>query len=251
MSEPKPRLYAELASWWPALSPFQEYAEEAAFFRQTLLSATPTQPHTLLELGSGGGSNAYYLKKTFQMTLVDLSPDMLAVSREINPELEHLQGDMRTFRLDRLFDAVFIHDAIMYMTTESDLRRAIETAYIHCKPGGAALFVPDCVTETFTPDTDHGGHDLSDRALRYLEWSWDPDPGDSTFFVEYAYVLREPDGRVHCEYDRHVVGLFKRADWMRFIREAGFEPREVAFTHSEAGKLEAFIGVKAATGAKG
>jgi hypothetical protein len=191
MSEPKPRLYAELASWWPALSPFQEYAEEAAFFRQTLLSATPTQPHTLLELGSGGGSNAYYLKKTFQMTL------------------------------------------------------------IHCKPGGAALFVPDCVTETFTPDTDHGGHDLSDRALRYLEWSWDPDPGDSTFFVEYAYVLREPDGRVHCEYDRHVVGLFKRADWMRFIREAGFEPREVAFTHSEAGKLEAFIGVKAATGAKG
>ena len=35
------------------------------------------------------------------MTLVDLSEEMLAVSRELNPECEHLQGDMRTLRLGR------------------------------------------------------------------------------------------------------------------------------------------------------
>ncbi len=28
----------------------------------------------------------------------------------------------------RQFDAVFVHDAICYMATESDLRKAIETA---------------------------------------------------------------------------------------------------------------------------
>jgi SAM-dependent methyltransferase len=233
-----------LASWWPALSPVEDYEEEAAFFRQVLLSTPANPPHTLLELGSGGGSNAYHLKQTFQMTLVDLSPAMLAVSRQLNPDLEHLEGDMRTVRLDRTFDAVFIHDAIMYMTTAFDLRQAIETAFVHCKPGGAALLVPDCVAETYEPYTDHGGHDLGERALRYLEWCWDPDPGDSAYFVDFAYLLREPDGRVHCEYDRHVDGLFKRADWLQFIREAGFEPGVLSFTHSEVGTLEVFTGVK-------
>jgi hypothetical protein len=38
-----------------------------------------------------------------------------------DPECEHLQGDMRELRIDRTFDAVFVHDAIAYMTTEEDL----------------------------------------------------------------------------------------------------------------------------------
>lgn len=103
------------------------------------------------------------------MTLVDLSPEMLAVSRALNPECEHLASDMRTIRLGRLFDAVFIHDAIMYMTTEIDLRAAMATVYLHCRPGGVALFVPDHVRETFTPSTEYGGPDGEQRALRYLE----------------------------------------------------------------------------------
>jgi trans-aconitate methyltransferase len=47
------------------------------------------------------------------LTPVDLSTEMLAISRTLNPECEHIAGDMRTSRLERRFDAVFIHDAIM------------------------------------------------------------------------------------------------------------------------------------------
>ena len=47
---------------------------------------------------------------------------MLALSATLNPECEHLEGDMRTLRLGRTFDVVFIHDAISYLTTEDDLR---------------------------------------------------------------------------------------------------------------------------------
>ena len=78
------------------------------------------------------------------MTLVDLSPQMLAVSRALNPECEHREGDMRTVNLGRTFDAVFVHDAIMYMTSEADsLIAAMRNAYRHCRAGGVALFVPD------------------------------------------------------------------------------------------------------------
>ena len=66
---------------------------------------------------------------------------------------------MRTLRLGRTFDAVVVHDAIMYMTSEDDLRAAMATAFVHTRAGGAAVFQPDCVRETLRPETDHGGHD--------------------------------------------------------------------------------------------
>jgi SAM-dependent methyltransferase len=207
-----PRLYDELASWWPLLSPPPDYADDAAFFRQTLLAACAPPPRTLLELGSGGGNTASHLKAHFQMTLVDLSPAMLDVSRALNPECEHLRGDMRTARLGRLFDAVLVHDAIMYMTSEDDLARAIETCFVHCREGGAALLAPDFTRETFRPSTDHGGQDGHGRSLRYLEWAFDPDPADTTIEVHFAYLLRDAGRRVRIEKDRHVLGLFARGD---------------------------------------
>ena len=53
-----PKLYTELASWWPLLSSPAEYAEEAALYRRILVGAGERPPRTPLELGSGGGSQA-------------------------------------------------------------------------------------------------------------------------------------------------------------------------------------------------
>ncbi|HEX2077286.1 MAG TPA: class I SAM-dependent methyltransferase [Longimicrobium sp.] len=244
-------MYGELAAWWPLLSAPEDYAEEAAFYTRTLLEASDTPPRTVLELGSGGGNNASHMKARFRMVLVDLSPGMLQVSRALNPECEHLQGDMRTVRLAREFDCVFVHDAVCYMATGADLRRAMETAYVHCRPGGVALFCPDFVRENFQPGTDHGGHDGADgRGLRYLEWSWDPDPADTSYVTEYACLLREADGSVRVTRDRHVDGLFSRADWLRLLSEVGFEPRVVPFQHSEVEyPSEVFVAKKPAAGA--
>jgi hypothetical protein len=242
-AEAAPRLYGELAAWWPLLSSPADYAEEAAFYQRVLLEACDGCCETLLELGSGGGNNASHLKTRFGMVLVDRSPGMLQVSRALNPECEHVEGDMRTVRLGRQFDCVFVHDAVAYMTTEPDLREVMETAYLHCRAGGAALFAPDHVRENFRASTDHGGHDGLGRALRYLEWTWDPDPADSSYVVDYAYLLRERDGSVHVEWDRHVEGLFARGDWLRLLSEVGFQPKVVPFEHSELepGRHEVFV----------
>lgn len=245
-----PKLYDQLSSWWPLLSHPDEYVEEAAFYGKTLLAAGAQPARTLLELGSGGGNNASHLKAYLGLTLVDPAPGMLAVSRKLNPECEHIEGDMRTLRLGREFDRVFIHDAIAYMTTEADLRRAVETAFIHCRPGGAALFAPDHTRENFQPSTDHGGNDDGEgRGVRYLEWTWDPDPTDTTYTVDYAYMIRESDGVVRVEHDRHIEGLFARATWLQILADAGFVPQVVPFEHSELepGSYELFLGVKPGT----
>jgi SAM-dependent methyltransferase len=207
-----------------------------------LIEVCQQLPQILLELGSGGGSNASHLKAHFRMTLVDLSAGMLAVSKKLNPELEHIEGDMRTVRLCRLFDAVFIHDAIMYLTTESDLRKAIETAFVHCRPGGAALFAPDWARETFRAYTHYDGHDGDKCGICYLYWIWDPDPSDSTYVCDFAYMLREGT-EIRVEHDQHVFGLFAREQWLDLIREVGFEPRCVPFIHREIkGEGDVFLG---------
>src|SRR5262245_21234981 len=122
------KFYTELADWWLLVSPPEDYAEEVEFFLSALQAAGVPLSGTLVEFGSGGGSNAFHLKQHFTLTLSDLSPQMLTISQSINPECEHLVGDMRSARLNRQFDVVFIHDAIDYMTTEADLRSAFETA---------------------------------------------------------------------------------------------------------------------------
>jgi SAM-dependent methyltransferase len=243
-----PRLYQDLAEWWPVLSSPADYAEEAAFYHESFESCSRRPIHTLLELGCGGGNNASHLKAFYQLTLVDLSPGMLGVSKALNPECEHLQGDMRSIRLGRIFDAVFIHDSIMYMTNFDDLSRAIETAFVHCASGGVALFSPDCVRETFQESTDHGGHDLGSRSLRYLEWIFDPDPNDTIFESHMVYLMREDGQPLRCVFDRHLMGLFSRTEWLELIRRTGFTPLRLPFLHSEL-KYEGdvFMGLKTKT----
>src|SRR5262244_325923 len=100
----QPKLYGELASWFHLLSSPQDYAEEAEFARSLIADGSSAPPTTVLELGSGGGNNASHLKNHFQMTLVDIAQGMLKLSQRLNPECEHIQGDMRRLRLGRSFD---------------------------------------------------------------------------------------------------------------------------------------------------
>jgi SAM-dependent methyltransferase len=181
------------------------------------------EARTLLELGAGGGNNASHLKRHFSCTLSDLSPQMLTLSRQLNPECEHVLGDMLTVRLGRTFDVVFVHDAVSYLTTDDDLAACIGTAFAHTRPGGIALFVPDCTRETLELGTDHGGHDGADgRRLRYLEWSTDDDPTDATYEVEFAIVLREPGRESRVVHDRHVLGVFPAHTWLHLLEATGF-----------------------------
>ncbi len=214
--------YTELARWWPLISPLEDYAGEAAELARVLREAAP-HATTLLELGCGGGHVAAYLKRDFTLTLTDLSEPMLEVSRRLNPECEHLAGDMRTLELRREFDGVFVHDAIDYMLSATDLSAAIATAYRHCRPGGVALFVPDVVKETFAPSTEAGGADAPDGSgVRYLEWCYDPDPNDTVATTHYLFAIREADGRVQHHAEVHEHGLFPREIWLQLLAAAGF-----------------------------
>jgi len=237
-------MYGDLAHWWPLLSAPGEYVEEAGIFLGALSRGLGRSPRTLLELGSGGGNNASHMKRGRCLTLVDRSPGMLRVSRRLNPGCEHRVGDMRTVRLGRTFDAVFVHDAAAYLRTAADVRRTARTAAAHLAPGGVALLVPDWTRESFREGVSAGGHDGGGRGFRYLAWTR-PD-GRGAYATEYAYLLRDRRGRVRCISETHRHGLFPRALWLAALREAGFRARALPFRHStfpRGDRREMFLGV--------
>ena len=242
------QLYGGIADWWPVFSPPSEYAEEAALYVEMIRGAAHDvgsgPVREVLELGSGGGNNASHMKHAFAMTLVEPAEGMRELSLRLNPECEHVPGDMRSVRLGRTFDAVFVHDAVMYMTTEEDLRAALATVAAHLAPGGVALVAPDVTTETFSETTEHGGgEDESGRRARYLQWVLPGEPGGTSYETHYAFLLREADGRVRAVHDVHREGLFPRGPWLRLFREVGLDaalaPRTI-----EGVEYDAFIAVR-------
>jgi trans-aconitate methyltransferase len=214
-------LYTDLTPWYRLIDPLEDHREEAEAYEAAFLRGISGEAGTLLELGSGAGNNAYYLKRRFRCTLADLSAPMLALSREINPDCEHVTGDMRSLRLDRTFDAVFVHDAVVYLTTEADVVAMARTAFAHTRAGGATIVAPDHLRETLRESTEVIEGADGDRALRCLAWTRDPDPLDSTYTVDYACLLREGT-RVRAVHDQHVEGLFSERDWHRMLGAAGF-----------------------------
>ncbi len=166
--------------------------------------------------------------------------------RRINPECEHIRGDMRSVRLGRVFDCVLLHDAVSYMTSRTDLASAIATAFAHTAPGGVAMFQQDFVSETFEPGTETGGSDGNGRGLRYLEWRWVPEPRTDMYVTDMAYLLRDVNGAATVIHDRPFMGLFPRTVWLELVSAAGFEPLGVPFEHSshcDTGH-EVFLGLR-------
>lgn len=234
------RMYDEFADLWPLISPPENYAEEAAYWRAALREKLGPGHHEILELGVGGGSNLSHLTADFKATAIDISEKMLIQCKKLNPDVELHAGDMRTVRLRREFKAVLIHDAIGYMPTENDLRRTFETAAVHLEPGGVFITAPDYYRETFqSPRIDHSIYSDSETELTLVEYEYDPDPSDTMTESVMFYLIRTKQG-LRIEQDRHLFGLFPLDTWLGLMGEAGFTVEKYPYPVHDDGR-EAYL----------
>lgn len=136
----------------------------------------------------------------------------LAQAEDLNPESTFVQGDMRTFRLGRTFDAVLMDDAISHMTCLADFSAAFRSASAHLSHGGVLVATPDVTTETFrqnktiaTPATRTGTRDELD--VVFVENAYDPDPADEQYETTILYLIRDR-GVLRIETDHWTMGFF-------------------------------------------
>jgi SAM-dependent methyltransferase len=241
-------LYGPLSWIWPIMSPPEDYVEEATLYLDYLRLFAEIPAKTLLDLGCGGGHNDWTLKNNVEVTGVDISKEMLALAKKLNPECRYLEGDMRKVRLGELFDVVLLHDSVNYMLTPEDLQAAFQTCHEHLKPGGAMLTVIERIPERFKQHgVSYKTRTKGDIELTYMEHIYDPNLEDTTYESTFIYLIRK-DGKLESHVDRHLCGIFPPSSWMQWMEEAGFRVHQRPFTHStylEGQWDPMLIGVKA------
>ncbi len=245
MTNDQRRMYRDLAWTWPIISCKEHYVGEAESFAQAIRQHARIEPKALLHLGCGGGHLDFTLKHHFQVTAIDISEEMLVNARRLNPEVTYGQGDMRTVRLGRTFDAVMAADSIDYMLTDDDLRASFATAFIHLKPGGVFCTYAEVTTDSFRQNaTNVFGGSQGDLEITVIGNRYDPDPADTTYEDTFVYLIRR-GGRLEIQTDSHLSGIFPLESWPRLLREVGFTVLQTKFDgEDDEDRIPLFICVK-------
>lgn len=220
------KAYNELAWTEEWLTDPAGYESEASRYVDLVLSSATTPPRTMLHLGSGAGGMDGVFKRYFTVTGVDLSAGMLARARATHPEIEYIEGDMRSLRLERQFDVVAVPDAIDYMASLDELDRAIGTANAHLKPGGLLLVVAK-TAETFRDNNFAYTGERDGVHVTLLENNHVDRRRPNSYEATLVYLVRR-GGELDILVDRHVLGLFSQADWERVFQEHELELRQSA-----------------------
>jgi SAM-dependent methyltransferase len=191
--------------------------------------------HSILDLGCGTGTHALLLaERGYAVTGVDRSAAMLGLAREkmkrgvagrglATPEF--IEGDIRTLRLGRTFDAVLMLFAVLgYQTGDADVAAAMRTVASHLRPGG--VFICDV---WFGPAVLAIG--TSDR-LKVIDGpdgqlhrtsSGQLDPANHTCRVHFR-TWRTNGSRVTDEsIEEHTMRYFFKPELERFLAGAGLE----------------------------
>ena len=236
-NENKLRLYNDLAWLWPIWGSVEEYADYCEHVVRLIRGHAQISVHSLLNVGCGGGKNVFNLKPHFNVTGLDLSPRMLELAQDLNPECGFVHGDMRSFSLQQRFDAVLVDDAVAYMTSTADLRATFTAAWRHLRPGGIMVVSPDDTKETFVQN-----HTVVTSAavkrkpanldVVFVENCYDPDPDDDHYEGMLVYLIRE-DGKLRVETDHHVIGLFTLDVWRETLTDVGFRIHEETYVEGE------------------
>jgi SAM-dependent methyltransferase len=241
------RLYNDLAWVWPLLESVEEYRQESEDAVKVIKEFSKIGARTLLDITCGGGKEDFTFKEYFDVTGLDLSEKMLENARKLNPECEYVAGDMRNFDLPRQFDAIFINDGRVYVTTEEDLRKTYEQAYRHLRPGGVMITFADDCKEYFRENKKQNRTQVTTSVsnephITFIENCYDPDPDDTTFEINFLYLIRER-GKLRIEHDFHTLGLFTLETWRNTLKSCGFEVHERDEVYKDE-KYKKFICVK-------
>lgn len=143
-------LFEHYSRYYDLLYQDKDYEGETQYVGGLLQRFHP-DAKTILELGSGTGRHAELLAaRGLQVTGVERSPRMLEIATRRAQRAEAVptphgfsiqQGDARTFRTDRQFDAVIsLFHVASYQVTNADILNMFQTAYHHLLDRGCFLF---------------------------------------------------------------------------------------------------------------
>jgi ubiquinone/menaquinone biosynthesis C-methylase UbiE len=223
LSNKKNRLYDDLAWTFPIITPLEHYIEETELFCNIIRKHAKIEIRTLLHVGCGGGHNDYVFKKHFQVTGLDRSQAILRIAKKLNPEVDYICKDMRSFHLNRTYDAIVAIDSIAYLNNIQDLIRMFSAVYRHLNIGGVFMFLMEDTRDTFIQNnTTTSTNKKGKIEITFIDNRFDPDPTDTSYESTFIYLVRQR-GKLKIFTDRHRCGLFDKGVFTDLLKKIGFQ----------------------------
>ena len=139
-------IYDLLAPFYDAINAEIDYQSWADFIEKNFEKEMSIRPELVLDLACGTGRMTLELaKRGYDMTGIDLSPEMLDAARTLADEdgndVLWLCQDMREFELYGTVDAaVCCLDSINHLTDDGDLERCLSLVHNYLIPDGIFIF---------------------------------------------------------------------------------------------------------------
>jgi SAM-dependent methyltransferase len=198
----------------------RDYPREAAGLDRLIREHRPGA-RTLLDVACGTGAHLEHLAAPYEVEGLDLDPEMLAVARKRLPDATFHEGDMASFDLGKLFDAVVcMFSSIGYVKTEERLGQAVASMARHLEPGGVLVVEPWLSPEAWN-DRHVGAVFVDEPELKLARINIAQRDADVSI-VDFNYLVGTPDAVEHFT-ERHELGLFTVEQQLAAFRAAGLE----------------------------
>ena len=216
----------------------KNYLDEAAVVDQ-IIQGHKEGAASLLDVACGTGGHLRHLRSRYEIVGLDLDSGMLEQAAEVLPGVTLVEGDMRSFRLARRFDAVVcLFSSIGYMRSVQELDAAVGNMAAHLTPGGVLVIDgwirPDAWID---PGTVHAEAARGD-GIAAARVGKSRREGNKTY-LELHHLVGTLDGIEHLV-DHHELTLFTDDEYQGAFRRSGLSVQRV---DSQMAGRDRYIGV--------
>lgn len=219
-------MYGNFAYIYDKLMDDVNYIEWGDYIEKLFEKHGTDKPELVLDLGCGTGSLCIELaKRGYNMTGIDLSPDMLSCAGEKalaeGAEILFLNQDMREFELYGTEDAILcMMDSLNYLTEYADVVETFKLVDNYLNPDGIFIFDINTQYKLSQVLGDNVFYDMGDEISYIWQNEYDKEAGisgfDLTFFVKEGELYRK-----HEEF--HEERAYSYDEIEQALNEAGLE----------------------------
>ncbi len=207
----KEALYQEFAQYYDTLYDKKNYQKEASFIDSIIKKHNHGK--SILEVACGTGNHTeLLLKKGYDVVGIDKNKQMLNLAKKKLPRVEFKQGDMKSFNVNKKFDAVLcLFTAINYNLTVPDVVRSLQNFKRHLKEKGVIIF------DAPPPQKHINYADFLDKESVVLYTR--SDTKNISEFVLY-WIFRK-NGKIEITTDSHPLRFYTLKEISQAIKKAG------------------------------
>jgi ubiquinone/menaquinone biosynthesis C-methylase UbiE len=175
----------------------------------------------ILDLGCGTSEELYYLMQLgYDISGIDMSGEMIQISKKKIPHGDFKKGDMRKFRTPKKYDNVIsVFDTVNYLTKPSDLQSCFESVNRSLNKNGLFLFDFNSIHGLYN---DWNGVKIEETDDFFISYESEFDLNTLILKCNMRFFIRDENGKYDSFTETHYERGYSPEDIIQMLKQTGF-----------------------------